>query len=104
RLHAMIHPFATDIHECDDGSSAQQRMMEFVPDLVVLDCKMTALGGWELLGAMRESPRLKNGPVMLCTGELLSATDWIHAEQYQTSIVHKGELSSATLIKGIIEA
>ena len=49
------------------GQEALGRMRDHPPDLVLLDVMMPGMGGWDVLAAMRESPRLAEIPVVVMT-------------------------------------
>jgi CheY-like chemotaxis protein len=52
-----------------DPASAISRMIEFKPDLVVLDWMMPGLDGPTLYRAMREQPQTRNLPVVFITAK-----------------------------------
>jgi CheY-like chemotaxis protein len=53
-----------------DGAEALRRMRDEPPDLVLLDLMMPGMGGWDVVAAMRESPRLAEIPVVILTSLL----------------------------------
>lgn len=56
-----------DVACAADGKEALTRMHVDPPDLVLLDLMMPGMGGWDVLAAMRESPRLAEIPVVVLT-------------------------------------
>ncbi|OGR81149.1 MAG: hypothetical protein A2X32_08450 [Elusimicrobia bacterium GWC2_64_44] len=52
-----------------DGSSAMESLMNFPPDLVLLDLNMPGVDGREVLARMRHTPRLEMVPVIIVSGE-----------------------------------
>jgi CheY-like chemotaxis protein len=49
------------------GKEALGRMRDNPPDLVLLDLMMPGMGGWDVIAAMREDPRLAEIPVVVLT-------------------------------------
>ncbi|MEN1957448.1 Hpt domain-containing protein [Luteimonas sp. MJ145] len=50
-----------------DGIDALERMVERVPDLMLLDIEMPRMDGYELATAMKADPRLRNVPIIMIT-------------------------------------
>jgi DNA-binding response OmpR family regulator len=68
--------------ECDqaaDGEAALERLRAGAPQLVVLDSMLPGRSGLEVLGEMREDPRLRDVPVLM-----LSA--WQSPEDVETAM------------------
>lgn len=61
-----------------DSSVALERVTEIVPDAIVLDVMMHDIDGWELLRRIREEPRLRDTPVVVCSV--------LHEEELATSL------------------
>jgi CheY-like chemotaxis protein len=58
-----------------EGSTAQTRLTEVVPDVVVLDLHIPEVNGEVLLGQIRSDKRLANVRVMLATADAALAKD-----------------------------
>ena len=50
-----------------DGIDALERMVDRVPDLMLLDIEMPRMDGYELATAMKADPRLANVPIIMIT-------------------------------------
>ena len=57
-----------EVLEAQDGDEAMQKVLEHHPDLVILDVMMPGQSGWEVCRSIRESPSLKDTPVIMLTG------------------------------------
>ena len=67
-----------------DGESGLVEIRTTAPDLVLLDIAMPEMDGWQVLGALKEDPRLANIPVVVISvadeaaeGLALGAVDWL---------------------------
>jgi chemosensory pili system protein ChpA (sensor histidine kinase/response regulator) len=50
-----------------DGLDALEKMVEHVPDLMLLDIEMPRMDGYELASAMKADPRLRDVPIVMIT-------------------------------------
>jgi len=50
-----------------DGIDALERMVDVVPDLMLLDIEMPRMDGYELATAMKQDPRLRDVPIIMIT-------------------------------------
>ncbi|MFD0739988.1 response regulator [Lysobacter koreensis] len=50
-----------------DGLDALERMVDVVPDLMLLDIEMPRMDGYELATAMKADPRLRDVPIVMIT-------------------------------------
>ena len=50
-----------------DGIDALERMVDRVPDLMLLDIEMPRMDGYELATTMKADPRLANVPIIMIT-------------------------------------
>ncbi len=66
-LAVILRRHGHDVASAAGGDEALRRMREAPPDLVLLDLMMPGMGGWEVIAAMRESPRLAEIPVLILT-------------------------------------
>ena len=57
-----------------DGATAQKRLTEVVPKLIVLDLHLPGVDGKKLLGQIRDDSRLLNTRVILATADALQAS------------------------------
>jgi len=58
-----------DVVEAANGAAALERLREAAFDVVVTDIEMPALGGFELLSAIRRDARWRHLPVLMVTAE-----------------------------------
>ena len=58
-----------DIVEAANGAAALERLREETFDVVITDIEMPALGGFELLSAIRRDARWRHLPVLMVTAE-----------------------------------
>ena len=52
-----------------DGESAIERLIQVVPDLILLDIAMPKLDGYEVCKRIKEDPRTKHVPVVMLSGK-----------------------------------
>lgn len=51
-----------------DGEHALFKIMQFSPDIVIMDLAMPVLDGWEAIAQMKAHPRMQQIPVIALTG------------------------------------
>jgi chemosensory pili system protein ChpA (sensor histidine kinase/response regulator) len=56
-----------EVGTAKDGLDALERMVERVPDLMLLDIEMPRMDGYELATAMKAEPRLRDVPIIMIT-------------------------------------
>jgi chemosensory pili system protein ChpA (sensor histidine kinase/response regulator) len=56
-----------EVGTAKDGIDALERMVERVPDLMLLDIEMPRMDGYELATAMKADARLRNVPIIMIT-------------------------------------
>jgi chemosensory pili system protein ChpA (sensor histidine kinase/response regulator) len=56
-----------EVGTAKDGIDALERMVERVPDLMLLDIEMPRMDGYELATAMKADPRLRDVPIIMIT-------------------------------------
>ncbi|NLF01503.1 MAG: response regulator [Anaerolineales bacterium] len=80
------------------GASGAQDVFEIIdqacPAIIVLDVMLPGVDGWELLGRLREHPRTRNVPIVVCTilsqqqlAMTLGATDFLRKPITQEEFV-----------------
>lgn len=60
------------------------------PDLVLLDLFMPEVDGFAVLEAMRETPSLRDVPVVVLTGQVLAEADMVRLNRGVTTVLRKG--------------
>jgi chemosensory pili system protein ChpA (sensor histidine kinase/response regulator) len=56
-----------EVATAKDGIDALERMVDVVPDLMLLDIEMPRMDGYELATHMKADPRLKDVPIVMIT-------------------------------------
>ncbi|MGQ4660127.1 Hpt domain-containing protein [Lysobacter sp. F6437] len=56
-----------EVATAKDGIDALERMVDVVPDLMLLDIEMPRMDGYELATQMKADPRLRNVPIVMIT-------------------------------------
>ncbi len=56
-----------EVATAKDGVDALERMVDVVPDLMLLDIEMPRMDGYELATQMKADPRLQNVPIVMIT-------------------------------------
>ncbi len=87
------------IYTAGDGVEAMALMAEEVPILVILDLMMPGMAGTDVLEQMRADPRLRQVPVVILSGKLLTLDDIKRLEQHaHVTLQSKGILSEQETI------
>ena len=56
-----------DVMEAEDGEQGLELIIEYQPDLVILDVMMPTISGWELCKYIRSKPALEKTPIVMLT-------------------------------------
>lgn len=56
-----------DTHEVNNGEQALQAVMEYKPDLILLDAMMPKVNGFDVLDILRNTPEVANVRVIMLT-------------------------------------
>jgi CheY-like chemotaxis protein len=59
--------------EASDGDEALERALEHGPDAIILDMMMPKRTGLEVLAAVRDTPRLRETPILMLTARVQAA-------------------------------
>ena len=57
-----------DVNTCSDGESALSIIPELMPDLILLDLKMSKINGFQVAERLRQMRKVCNIPVIAITG------------------------------------
>jgi HAMP domain-containing protein/CheY-like chemotaxis protein/signal transduction histidine kinase len=87
-----------DISVADSGSSALEALEDGGYDCVVLDLRLPDMTGFEVLGQLRERPKLKDLPVVVFTGRELTPEEDAQLHAIARSVVLKDVESSERLL------
>lgn len=106
-LHARIvqsQSSAYRVLKAQDGEQALKILNEEKVDIVLLDLQMPKMDGFDVLEAMRDSKRLRNIPVVVVTGKILTKEDMLRLNQGVASVLNKGLFSSIEIVNHIDQA
>ena len=84
----------------EDGLVAIRKLVEFVPDVVILDLLMPRMTGADVLKFMRQRPELKSVPVVVFSNSFLTSL----TEQVATAKVEMTLVKAAVTPKKLVEA
>lgn len=62
------------VQTADDGEAAISRVIEFKPDVVLMDLSLPRLDGWEATRRLKKESRTAHIPVVACTGHVFGAS------------------------------
>jgi signal transduction histidine kinase/CheY-like chemotaxis protein len=83
------------------GESGVQAAKETAPDVIILDLMMPGMSGFEVAGALKESPETANIPIVVLTSKEISADDRRELQSKVTSFVQKGKSAREQLVTEI---
>lgn len=95
-LHARIvqsHSSANRVVKAPGGQAALEVLRREVVDLVLLDLQMPDLDGFAVLDAMRGQAGTRDIPVIVISGQTLTAADMARLNQGVTAVLGKGLFS-----------
>jgi signal transduction histidine kinase/DNA-binding response OmpR family regulator len=84
-----------------DGRQGLELMREFVPDLVLLDLMMPVLDGFGVLKAMQEEMTLRNIPVIILSGHVITEDEMSRLSQGVAAVLGKGIFSRQEILERI---
>ncbi len=68
-IKAVLYLADFDVITASNGKEGIERIYQEAPDLILLDCIMPEMDGYEVVKAMRQDPLLFNKPVIMLTGK-----------------------------------
>jgi AraC-like DNA-binding protein len=77
-----------------DGREALEVIRQEIPSLILLDLMMPELDGFGVLKAMRKDESIRNIPVVVLTGQVLTDEDMARLNQGVAAILQKGIFST----------
>jgi signal transduction histidine kinase/DNA-binding response OmpR family regulator/ABC-type sugar transport system substrate-binding protein len=86
-----------------DGREALQIIQRHKPNLVVLDLMMPEIDGLTVLKVMRQDENTRNIPVVVLTGQSLTAEDMQRLNRGMATILEKGLFSGQETVEHITE-
>jgi YesN/AraC family two-component response regulator len=95
-MHArIVHAHSPDhrVFRARNGREALDLLQQKQVDLVLLDLMMPELDGFAVLEAMRERETMRDVPVIVITGQMLTADDIARLNQGVATVLSKGLFS-----------
>jgi signal transduction histidine kinase/DNA-binding response OmpR family regulator len=90
-----------DLRSALNGESGLVQAKENCPDVIILDLMMPGMSGFEVAGALKESPETANIPIVVLTSKEISADDRRELQSKVTSFVQKGKSAREQLVSEI---
>ncbi|MDB4911431.1 MAG: Hybrid sensor histidine kinase/response regulator [Gemmatimonadetes bacterium] len=90
-LHHLHSEKSVETRVADSGITALQLLANFAPDLILLDVRMPKMDGIAFLKHMRSDPLYARIPVVVVTGEELTAGERQELSAHSLGIVGKGD-------------
>ena len=75
RIRSWLEPQQWRISEAGNGRMALDRLMDEVPDIILLDLMMPEMDGFQVITALQNHPKWREIPVIVITALDLSAAD-----------------------------
>ena len=66
-LKRTVSTLDCEVMEAEDGERGLELIIEYQPDLVILDVMMPTISGWELCKYIRSKPALEKTPIVMLT-------------------------------------
>jgi CheY-like chemotaxis protein len=57
------------VESASDGQEALKKVVELLPDIIIMDLYMPIMDGWETIRRLRADERTRRIPIIACTGE-----------------------------------
>jgi CheY-like chemotaxis protein len=89
-LHHLHNEVNVETRVADSGITALQVLATFMPDLILLDVRMPKMDGISFLRHMRSDAQYERIPVVIVTGEELTAAERLELAGHSMEIVGKG--------------
>ncbi len=87
----------------DSGISALKLLVEFTPDVIIMDLFLEDINGFELLKKFKEEPRLKQVPVIIISGSELDDDQIQSLGSYGEQIYSKWTINKEDLLMNLHE-
>jgi len=68
-LRTFLEGVGYNVCEAKDGTSAVSKARHDKPDLIIMDCMMPFMDGWEACRQIRKDPEIQETPVIMCTSK-----------------------------------
>jgi DNA-binding response OmpR family regulator len=92
-----------DVESVASGEEALEKVIDFNPDLIILDIMMPEMDGWEVLGLLKSNPLTGKIPICILTAkgeirDMMYATQKGAADYITKPFTRKGLLSRVALL------
>ncbi len=94
----MLQNHGLRMFKCEDGRIALEHMEDRRPDLILLDLNMPEMDGYEFLARLRQTEEWRSIPVIVLTGNELSASERLRLEGQVAEIFYKPNYAPERLI------
>jgi CheY-like chemotaxis protein len=101
-IREMLNDSVHQVIEASSGEEGLVRAKALVPDVILLDVRLTDMSGIDALERLREDPSTAAVPVLMVTSQTLTADD--RRRLGQTRVLSKGALTRDALKTAIREA
>jgi len=92
------------VMRAQNGRQAMAMMRQERPALVLLDLMMPEMDGFAVLDSMRDENLIPGIPVIVVTGQVLTAEDMVRLNQGVTSVLEKGIYTKQETLEHITDA
>jgi DNA-binding response OmpR family regulator len=94
-----------DVESVASGEEALEKVIDFDPDLIILDIMMPEMDGWEVLGLLKSNPLTGKIPICILTAkgeirDMMYATQKGAADYITKPFTRKELLSRVALLLG----
>jgi two-component system alkaline phosphatase synthesis response regulator PhoP len=90
-----------DVQIASDGQEAWESIQQRVPDILITDCQMPRLSGFELTQRIRENPTTRHLPVLMLTAKGFELSQEDLAEKWNVIAVIAKPFSPRELLQTI---
>jgi CheY-like chemotaxis protein len=91
------------VAEAANGKIALQVLVDYHPDLILLDLTMPEMDGFQFITEMRKNPVWQSIPVVVITAKTLTESERQHLNGYVERVLQKGSYSRESLLREVRE-
>ncbi|MCH8538106.1 MAG: response regulator [Alkalimonas sp.] len=86
---ALVDVAGLELLSCDGGQSALEQVVDFAPELILLDVMMPKMDGLQTLAELRKLPTLTATPVVFMTAKIQQAEKQQYLDAGAIAVVEK---------------
>jgi adenylate cyclase len=101
RIRSWLEPQRWRISEAGNGRMALDRLMDEVPDIILLDLMMPEMDGFQVITALQNHPKWREIPVIVITALDLSAADRARLNSGVEGILVKDSFNPGHLVETV---